>query len=521
MGELSENVKAIDVVKQMVADGQISQDVAENYFPELKKSEDMIMVKFIKNQLFNIKKTITENYELDAKLTKAIDWLEKQCNLMKALQISNAKIGELIEKNYYLKEQLEKQGKNSMGISEATKQKLEDNLHKALEKETPESCNEFLDEQCEQKPVIKMKTPEESLGIDSETYSKIVDECIYGEQKSIKEHNACEFCEDRYGCVSPCHMKLVEEEKFTNKVEPKFKIEEGKWYVCTQTYVLRGKIVVIKGQTYQAEKDNVIKGEDGCLFIDRHDGKASDYFRSWTIQDAKDGDVLFTSSTASHETFIFKNIDERGNVECYFAYDSEDGFREGKYHFIGSAINCKPATKEQYDTLMKVMTDRGYTFDSKKKELKKIEQKPLQWNISDYRTWQYIVADVLTKHDGIGQYLDNGFCKKIAKYMQEEWSKKLCLIQHTDCSEEDEDTIKFLISHFCVSHCNRSFQFTDNKLITHDELLEKIRNLRPHWKPSNDQMDALDYYANSICTYSDRQDDLRSLFNDLKKLITK
>ena len=31
----------------------------------------------------------------------------------------------------------------------------------------------------------KIKTPEESLGIDSDTYNKIVDECIYGEQKPI------------------------------------------------------------------------------------------------------------------------------------------------------------------------------------------------------------------------------------------------------------------------------------------------------------------------------------------------
>ena len=86
-------------------------------FPELKESEDDRMVKFIKNQLFNIKKTITENYELDAKLTKAICWLEKQCE-------------------------------------------------------------------------HKIKTPEESLGIDSDTYNKIVDECIYGEQKPIdKESN--------------------------------------------------------------------------------------------------------------------------------------------------------------------------------------------------------------------------------------------------------------------------------------------------------------------------------------------
>ena len=47
-------------------------------FPELAESEDERMVKFIKKQLFDIKKTITENYELDVKLTKAIDWLEKR-----------------------------------------------------------------------------------------------------------------------------------------------------------------------------------------------------------------------------------------------------------------------------------------------------------------------------------------------------------------------------------------------------------------------------------------------------------
>ena len=73
-----EKEKALAVVRLMVADGQVSQEVAEKYFPELKESEGERMVKFIKKQLFNIKKTITENYELDAKLTKAIDWLEKQ-----------------------------------------------------------------------------------------------------------------------------------------------------------------------------------------------------------------------------------------------------------------------------------------------------------------------------------------------------------------------------------------------------------------------------------------------------------
>ena len=42
---------------------------------------------------------------------------------------------------------------------------------------------EEYEKQGEQKPTIEMKTPEESLGIDSDTYNKIVDECVYGEQK--------------------------------------------------------------------------------------------------------------------------------------------------------------------------------------------------------------------------------------------------------------------------------------------------------------------------------------------------
>ena len=57
--------------------------------------------------------------------------------------------------NYSVKEcvaWIEKQCENNIGISEATKQKLKDNLNKALEKETPESWNEFLKNQGEQKP---------------------------------------------------------------------------------------------------------------------------------------------------------------------------------------------------------------------------------------------------------------------------------------------------------------------------------------------------------------------------------
>lgn len=47
----------------------------------------------------------------------------------------------------------------------------------------------WLEKQCEQ----KIKTPEESLGIDSDTYNKIVDECIYGEQKPTDTENGAKW----------------------------------------------------------------------------------------------------------------------------------------------------------------------------------------------------------------------------------------------------------------------------------------------------------------------------------------
>ena len=70
-----ENIKnqkeAIAIVKQMVADGQISQEVAEKYFPELIESEDKNIRKMIINVL-NRDKILTEDEAYDC-----VAWLEK------------------------------------------------------------------------------------------------------------------------------------------------------------------------------------------------------------------------------------------------------------------------------------------------------------------------------------------------------------------------------------------------------------------------------------------------------------
>lgn len=379
---------------------------------------------------------------------------------------------------------LEKQGKNNMGISEATKQKLEDNLNKALEQETPESWNKFLDEQGEQ----KMKTPEESLGVDSDTYNKIVDECVYGEQKPA------------------------------DNGEPKFKVEEEKWYVCTQTYVLRGKIVVIKGQTYQAEKDNVIKGEDGCLFIDRHDGKASEYFRYWTIQDAKDGDVLCYKDEISLYRHDIKNCTKQettfGGFVYYCCYDGKRFVVNSLYSLTEQdKMDIHPATKEQHETLFKAMADAGWEFNFEKKELKKIEQKPA-WSEED----EFCINQLIIFCENC--MVQDSNAKKCADWLK---SIKDRVQPKQEWSEEDgkmlSDIIKDLVhpwNEYIPDRIEDEIKWLKNRL----------KSLRPQsqWKPSEEQMKAIEFMVRSfgesgtLSPYGETMAYATSLLNDLKKL---
>ena len=171
-------------------------------------------------------------------------------------------------------------------------------------------------------------------------------------------------------------------EQPTDKVEPKFKV--GDW-------------VVYDHRPYQV----VELPKEGYINLGlRRNGKVefapSPYCRHWTIADAKDGDVLFHSDSASNGIFVFKEILQRGTIQkvvCYCDYDSEDGFCLGENHtccWTDSKI-LHPATKEQRDLLFAKMKEAGYEFDGDKKELKRIEQKPLDNVEPKFKADNYIV----------------------------------------------------------------------------------------------------------------------------------
>lgn len=143
-------------------------------------------------------------------------------------------------------------------------------------------------------------------------------------------------------------------EKPTDKVEPKFNV--GAW--ITFNGGIPFKILKIEEE---------LSGILDYLLI-RQDGHKS-YFnkkyvdenaRLWTIQDAKDGDVL----TVDGISFIYCfNGDYQGNYCCI---DSDGVFRTSlDFGFNGKTI--LPATKEQRELLFKEMKEAGYEWDVKKK----------------------------------------------------------------------------------------------------------------------------------------------------------
>ena len=94
--------------------------------------------------------------------------------------------------------------------------------------------------------------------------------------------------------------------------------------------------------------------------------------REWTIQDAKDGDIL----ACNEEILLFKSYSAlQGRISLYCWYNGHTNNFHSK-EVIDMLLTTRnkicPATKEQRDALMKAMNDAGYEWDAEKKELKKL-----------------------------------------------------------------------------------------------------------------------------------------------------
>ena len=164
------------------------------------------------------------------------------------------------------------------------------------------------------------------------------------------------------------------EQKPADKVESELKIEKDKWYVCIRDLDDNyGTRAFSKGRTYHSTKNETLI-PDNSNIPSEIKYYVNEYFRPWTIQDAKDGDVLVNKHGCP---LIFK---DRETCWCYYSIPCEV-FRPKNNRWFFSSEDCLyPAVKEQRDLLFQKMKEAGYEWDSENKILKKIEQKPEEWS---------------------------------------------------------------------------------------------------------------------------------------------
>lgn len=137
----------------------------------------------------------------------------------------------------------------------------------------------------------------------------------------------------------------------------------------------QSKFYQIKNVT---EHEYTLVGCDGSVITRpiRDIDKSASVF---TIQDAKDGDVLVYEG----EIFMIKFYVLWHKIVYHCCYDGERFITDSLYSLTEQdKMDIHPATKEQRDKLEKAITDAGYMWDTDKKELKKIEQKPA-WSEED------------------------------------------------------------------------------------------------------------------------------------------
>ena len=174
------------------------------------------------------------------------------------------------------------------------------------------------------------------------------------EQKPYSQKEKCLHCQ--FVFTGYCNGTCI----FKNQVEPKFKV--GNWYQCTKDFFGKG-VTFDKNTAYYCAKEGCLQDEYGCHIAIVKD--LYDNFKLWTIQDAKEGDVLAEDSCI----FIIEKMNPNGTaiVHCCL-------FDDGEFDSTGSTLgfdvdSTKPATKEQRDLLFQKMQKFGYEWDANKKEL--------------------------------------------------------------------------------------------------------------------------------------------------------
>lgn len=184
-------------------------------------------------------------------------------------------------------------------------------------------------------------------------------------------------------------------QKSANKVKPMFNV--GEWVTNSiETVQITGYDI---DYGYQVNYKGNLQHRDTDI-IEKE-------YHLWTIQDAKNGDVLLSKH---NQPFIYNGIFDEESVGAYCGIDKFGN------DFLKDTFSCdwsykegvKPATKEQRELLFAKMKNAGYEFNFKEKELKKTNYQPRVADYEDFREWkdEKSEAEMVGMEDPVLQRLD-------------------------------------------------------------------------------------------------------------------
>jgi len=225
----------------------------------------------------------------------------------------------------------------------------------------------------------------------------------------------------------------------------------------------------------------------------------------WTIQDAKDGDVLtYNDSKNNIWVCIFKEYaNER--VYDYCTLDKESFWEHGNWNYLAS-FSYTPATKEQRDLLFQKMKEAGYEWDAEKKELKEIEQK-LVWSERDEK----LLNDAISLADECDDIELRDWFKSLRP--QNRWKvvdkkiyvKEPALVQKKDKSEPCQGFV------ICYDH-------TLTPDVYERYIMLSDINCHSWWKPSDTEINILQGVIDGSFKPENVKVTLTNILEQLKKL---
>lgn len=425
-------------------------NIPEGFEAEIKGNK--IILKNIESEDKRIRKEIiafikSVAYAKMDDVKRYVAWVEKQGELVnflsKGLDNAHKRIDELIQKNNELCIKLEKQGEQEqlyIRFGEIPTDEKSKIYRGEMKVGTENGVSVY--------PAFKTDEGDIVLGLNL----PITKTTLYTQQHLIEyDDRPCYLVKGDYvgkdtdgqplinnvSIIEKIDSYRVKEEK-ADKVEPKFKVGD----FIANDYCF-GKVIEITNDAY------LLDTGQGIPLSCEHNAHL------WTIQDAKDGDVLAEDTC----TFIINKLNRDLSAEIYCClYD--DGDFETNTTLVFDDTSTYPATKEQRDLLFQKIKEVGYEWDAEKKELEKQGEQRAAW------------------------------------------------------SEEDETKLKSACALIKNTSLNGNEGIVDSTIDWLKSLKDRVQH-QNHWKPSDEQMEALFVL---LPTVSYGKNPAFSLYNDLKKL---